>query len=149
MFGMLDVSYNNQTQTSNESTIHINVPYTPFIPPNLNAQPQRCNCCSLRPSTCRAPFLVYFSNGYAISARSSVDGSTSPADKFSKIRFAFLRHPQRGFTIGTGRSTSGGVTLGKTRRKLTRILVAPQPTRCNWATVILLRFAIAGKLSRS
>ena len=32
------------------------------------------------------------SNSCAISAKSSVDSSTSPADKFSKVRFAFLKH---------------------------------------------------------
>ena len=59
---------------------------------DLNTQPQRCNCCSERPSTYRAPFRGNFSNSCAISAKSSVDSSTSPADKFSKVRFAFLKH---------------------------------------------------------
>jgi hypothetical protein len=59
---------------------------------DLNTQPQRCNCSSVRPSTYRAPFRGNFSNSCAISAKSSVDSSTSPADKFSKVRFAFLRH---------------------------------------------------------
>jgi hypothetical protein len=54
------------------------------------AQFQRFNCSS-GASTYRPPFLGYFSNSCATSARSSVDSSTSPACRFSNVRFMFLR----------------------------------------------------------
>ncbi len=71
-----------------ESTIH-----TAYPPSSTEPQPQRCNCCSVGPSTYRAPFLGYFSKSCAISARSSVDSSTSPPARFSNVRFAFLPRP--------------------------------------------------------
>jgi hypothetical protein len=55
-----------------------------------STQFQRCKFSSSTPSIYRVPFLGYFSKSCPISAKSSVDNSTSPAPRFSKVRFTFL-----------------------------------------------------------
>jgi len=77
-----------QRETSNQ--LKIRKTSHPLFPPKLSAQPQRRNCFSGTLSKYRAPFLGYFSKSCAISARSSVDNSTSPPAWFSKVRFTFL-----------------------------------------------------------
>ena len=82
----------NKETTSNQLKIRTtsNPFFRPSLNEDLNAQPQRCNCFSDALSKYRAPFLGYFSKSCAISARSSVDNSTSPPAWFSKVRLTFL-----------------------------------------------------------
>ena len=57
--------YRSATKNKADITTTTKVDFEPieisFFPPNLNAQPQRCNCFSDAPSIYRAPFLGYFS----------------------------------------------------------------------------------------
>ncbi len=122
-----------ERETSNKSTIRTPSPRLLFRR-RLSAQPQRWNSFSARPSTYREPFLGYFSKSCAISARSSVDSSTSPLARFSEVRFAFLRPPRGVHGEGFGRWQV------VKKRKLTRIQEAGscdrrarRPTRCTAA----------------
>jgi hypothetical protein len=114
-------------------------------------QPQRCSCCSVGPSTYRAPFLGYFSKSCAISARSSVDSSTSPPARFSNVRFAFLPRPHG--VHGSEESTTNEVHVGKRKTHEdpgSGIMWSPRaPTHAmhSCATVMPFRFAMADKPS--
>ena len=104
------------------------------------------------PSIYRAPFLGYFFNSSPISAKSSVDNSTSPALRFSKVRFMFLQG-----TNGVNDEQERQETQGRYRgRSYTHedpgsgmmwLPRAPTQAILSWATVMPLRFAIVDRVS--
>ena len=103
-----------------------------------SAQFQRCKCCSM-PSIYRPPFIGYVSKTCAISARSSVDSSTSPACRFSKVRFTFLRSAH--VNDDYDRKTTGSYTHEDPGSGTMWSPRAPTQAIHSCATVTPLRFA--------
>lgn len=119
-----------------------------------STQFQRCNFSSDTPSKYRAPFLGYFSKSCAISARFSVDSSTSPALRFSRVRFTFL-HGTSGVNDQLERQEMLGRDGGRSYTHedpgsgMMWLPRAPTQAILSWAIVMPLRFAIFVKWSTS
>ena len=112
-------------------------------------QSQMCKCCSIS-SIYRPHFAGYISKSCPISARSSPDSSTSPACKFSKVRFMFLRSAHRSTTTGKTKKRSEGVSriLTKIWEVGLRGCQEHQPRQCSAARPwCLLRSAMVVRCS--
>ena len=112
-----------------------------------STQFQRFKCCSIL-SIYRPPFAGYVSKSCPISARSSPDSSTSPACKFSNVRFTFLWSAPGSTTTMKKKETeqgSGSYTHEDPGSGTMWSPRAPTQAMHSCASVMPLRFAMVVK----